>query len=76
MEETVPSCLLSPGLFPLRIRQCCISNVCELSPQPLGTGATTERGCRLTDHSEPEGRGHQGCMCFQGTPSYYYWWGD
>lgn len=48
------------------------------SPQPMamGTGATTERGFRVTDHSEPEGRGHQGWTGFQGTPSYYYWWGD
>ena len=30
MEETIPPCLSSPALFPLRISQCCISNVCEL----------------------------------------------
>ena len=34
----------------------------------MGTGATRARDCRVTDHSEPEGRGRQGWMSSQGTP--------
>lgn len=68
MEETVPSCLSSPGLFPLRISQCCISNLCELRVPSRGVRGHHGKRLQVDRPLRARGQRSSGLDGFSGNP--------